>query len=63
MDMALKGRAGRSVLGREDAYAVLWREASGETRRSLAREYGVTYQAIRAGVLRRNWPSLSQVHD
>jgi hypothetical protein len=62
-DMALKERTGKSKLLREDAYAILWRDASGELRSKLAAEYGVTYQAIRALIRRETWPSLSQPHD
>jgi hypothetical protein len=63
LDMALKGRAGRRKLSREDAYAILWREASGDTRRQLSTEYGVSYQAVRALAMRKTWPSLSQTYD
>lgn len=62
-DMALKERAGRRCLGRGEAYAILWREASGEGRQKLADEYEISYQAVRALVRRKTWPSLSQSHD
>jgi hypothetical protein len=62
-DMTAKERSGGRILKREDAYAILWHEVSGEPRQTLADEYGVTYQTVRNIAQRRTWPSLSISHD
>lgn len=58
-----KDRPHEKKLSREDAYAVLWRAASGEPLRTLANEHGVCYQSIRWIVLRENHRYLSEIHD
>ena len=62
-DMALKGRSGRRKLNRDEAFALLWRDASGEPRSKLADDYGISYQAVRAIARRQNWQSLSHIYD
>jgi hypothetical protein len=62
-DKMLKGRASRADLRIEDAYAILWREASGESRISLAAAYNVNRKTVGDIARRDTWPSLSQSHD
>jgi hypothetical protein len=62
-DMARKER-GCSKLSHTQAYEILWRKASGERRRALADEYGVSFAAVKDLVRRKTWQSLSSLdHD
>jgi hypothetical protein len=59
-DMAMKGRASKQKLTREDAYAVLWRAVSGEPPSKIGKEYGLARRTVWAIRERKLWPSLSQ---
>lgn len=61
-DMHRKGR-GRGGIGPETAYAILWRWASGEPRRKIAAEYGVSLHVVKDIARRKTWKSLSESHD
>lgn len=61
-DMAMKGRT-KTKLKPEDAYAILWRSAAGESSQDLAEEYGVTRRLVWLIAQRKAWKSLSVSHD
>ena len=65
-DAASKGRMGRHMrkLLPENAYAILWRTAFGETHKKLADEHGVARTTVMDITTRKNWLSLSTtMHD
>jgi len=61
-DMHGKGR-GWGGIGPDTAYAVLWMNASGFSRKQISAEYGVSVHAIKDITQRRSWRSLSELHD
>jgi hypothetical protein len=61
-DMHSKGR-GWGGMGPEKAYEILWRWASGENRRKIAADCGVSLHVVKDIAQRRSWQSLSQLHD
>jgi uncharacterized protein YjcR len=60
--MHRKGR-GWGGIGPETAYAILWMNASGFSRKRITAEYGVSVHAIKDITQRRSWQSLSELHD
>jgi hypothetical protein len=61
-DMHRKGR-GRGGLGPDTAYAILWMNASGFSRKRIMKEYDVSLHVAKDVVGRRRWKSLFELHD
>ena len=59
-DMARKGRSGGQKITDDQAYAILWREASGEAIKDLAVEYNLHFATICKIVNRRMYRHLSE---